>query len=243
MRADPVAAATAFVDGRFPTAKVAILGGSSTTRRRTEFSDLDVVVVDGSLPVPYRETTRAEGWLVEAFVHNDVSLAHYWRLDVDSRRPALIRMCADGRVIRGADGPGADVQRAARLILEAGPPPLPDDQRAYRRYTLTDLLDDFLGCDDGVEQPFIVNSLVTAAAELALLSANAWLGSGKWLARELAEAHPELAARFPSAVSAALWTDEKRPLRQLVDDILQLAGGRLAEGYRSQGTLPDEAGS
>jgi hypothetical protein len=32
MRADPLAAATAFVDGRFPTAEVAILGGSSKSR-------------------------------------------------------------------------------------------------------------------------------------------------------------------------------------------------------------------
>ena len=232
---DPVHAAIEFVNRRLPAATVAILGGSSTTEQRTAYSDLDVVIVDNTQPMPYRQTVRRGDWLIEAFVHNESSLAHYWRLDVESRRPALIRMCADGRIVRGAGGPAEQIQRNARELLRNGPIRCSTEQLDYRRYLLTDLLDDLRGCREPFERLFIANAVLVQAAELALLATNAWLGSGKWLARELHQSLPTVAASF-APISAAP-TDEAL-LELLVERVLGLAGGPLQDGYWSQGELP-----
>jgi len=233
---DPVSAALNNVNAVFPSAPVAFLGGSSTTRQRTVYSDLDIVIVESGQQMPCRQTTQAGDWLVEAFFHNDASLAHYWRLDVEARRPALIRMCADGRILRGEGGPADSIQQRARELLDSGPLPCTAEQLDYRRYILTDLRDDLRGSTNSTERLFITNALIVQAAELAQLTVNAWLGNGKWLARELHEAAPELAESF-----ATIGTSPTDPelLETLLTLVLDLAGGPLQDGYRSQGELPD----
>ena len=74
-RTDPLVAAQRAIDSMFPSAAAAFLGGSVLTARRTDYSDLDLVVVVDQLSAPYRETLRTEGWLVELFVHTEDTLA------------------------------------------------------------------------------------------------------------------------------------------------------------------------
>ena len=71
---DPVSAARAFVAERHPDADAAILGGSTAQERSTPTSDLDIVVLYRDGAENYAETTRYEGWIVEAFVHTPASL-------------------------------------------------------------------------------------------------------------------------------------------------------------------------
>lgn len=233
VRSNPVATSAEYVDEFFPHAEAVILAGSSITTHCTDYSDLDLVIVDNTLRSPYRHTVRIFDWLAELFVHNDASLSHFWRRDVQSRRPILIRMCATGQPLRGAPGPAEAIQREAALILEAGPQ-VPAEELDYRRYILTALRDDYLGCHDPYESTFIANALLTTASELALLTRNAWLGDGKWLARELATVHPELAER---ATTAAAPTGSG--LQAFVEQILELAGGPLQEGYLAHAQLPN----
>jgi len=66
---DPVADARALVSERFPTALAAFLGGGVLSDRRTPTSDLDIVVIVGVLPAPYRESMTWRNWPAELFVH------------------------------------------------------------------------------------------------------------------------------------------------------------------------------
>jgi len=68
-------------------------------------------------------------------------------------------------------------------------------------------------------------------AELALLIRGNWLGSGKWLLRELRAAEPALAEELIEA------RDDPARLASLADGVLARAGGRLWAGYHQIGKL------
>lgn len=114
-------------------------------------------------------------------------------------------------------------------MLDQGPPPLEQADLDRRRYGLCDLLDDLAGSTDPGETAVIGWCVLTATAELALLLDRRWLGSGKWLLRELRAAEPALAGELIAA------RDDPAALARLADVVLARAGGRLWAGYREAG--------
>jgi hypothetical protein len=232
---EPVPAATDFVAAHFPDALVALLGGSVLTPERTPTSDLDLVVLLDGPPAPFRETFRHDGWVVEAFVQTRESLAYFSDRDVERRVPSLLRMCADSTVLVDRAGLAESIQAEARRRLSAGPPPLDPARRDQLRYTLTDQLDDLAGCRADDELPHIAALLLTGAAELALAAGGAWAGTGKGLQRSLVRHDPGLAQGLVDAHRQAVDGGARGPLREVVLEVLDRAGGKLLEGYRVAG--------
>ena len=242
-RPDPREAARRLVAGRFPDAVQAWLAGSVVQGGATATSDLDVTVVlpEGAGGAPYRHSVRHEGWPVELFVHTAASARHYVARDVERGRPTMARLVAAGVPLLPGDG-GADLRAECARVLAAGPGPLPTADLDARRYALTDLLDDLRG--GGPERLAAAVSVAAwhAAAELLLLAAGRWSGTGKWLVREL-EAYdaaagsawtPRLHAGLVAAVGG-----ERGPLAAVVAEALDEVGGPLWEGYRVGGEAPD----
>ncbi len=225
---DPVADARDLVTERFPDAQAAFLGGGVLSSRRTSTSDLDIVVVRSGPSAPYRESLRWRGWPVELFVHDEQTIVSWFARDAAKRRPTLARMCAEGAILR-AGGRADWVREQALVVLAAGPPPLDQADLNYRRYSLSDLLDDLAGSADPGETMVIGWNVLTDTAELALLLAGRWLGGGKWLLRELRA----LDASLADALLAA--REDPAALARLAGDVLAQAGGRLWEGYRAAG--------
>jgi hypothetical protein len=223
---DPVTDARTLVSERFPTALAAFLGGGVLSDRRTPTSDLDIVVIVGDLPAPYRESMTWRNWPVELFVHRPDTIGAWFAKDVARRRPTLARMCTDGVVLTDADGTAAAVRNQARTVLAAGPPPLGPAELDRRRYGLCDLLDDLAGTGDEGERAIICACVLRDTAELALVTAGRWLGTGKWLLRELRAADPQLADQLIAA------RDDPARLAAMADGVLAVAGGRLWDGYR-----------
>jgi|HubBroStandDraft_6_1064221.scaffolds.fasta_scaffold543023_2 hypothetical protein len=226
---DPIADAGALVAERFPGALAAFLGGGVLSARRTATSDLDVVVVIGGPPAPFRESLRWRGWPVELFVHDQASIGYYFALDAAHRKPTLARMVADGAPVAGRENVQAAITDLARSVLAAGPPEPTTAELDWRRYGLTDLLDDLAGSTDPGETAVICWTVWRQTAELALLLAGCWLGGGKWLLRELRAADPELAAELVAA------SGDRARLTTVADLVLGRAGGRLWAGYRAEG--------
>lgn len=226
---DPLADARALVAGRFPAALAAFLGNGVLSERRTATSDLDIVVLLAGPPAPYRESLRWRGWPVELFVHDRASAETYFSAEAAKRKPTLARMIAAGTQLAGSGATGAQVRELARSVLAAGPPEPAEAELERRRYGLTDLLDDLAGSTDAGETAVICWTIWTHAAELALLLDGSWLGSGKWLLRELRAADPALAAELVGAMG-----DPAR-LTAATDKVLARAGGRLWAGYRVTG--------
>jgi hypothetical protein len=229
---EPFAVARDLVMERFPHARASFLAGSALTPRRTATSDLDVVVV---VPVtrPYRETVRHLGRLVELFVHTRDSLDDFWAAETAQRRSPLLRMCAEGLALSPGDD-AEEIQHAAALRWRQGPRPLTAAETERRRYMLTDLLDDLATMSDPLERPYVAAAVLQSATELALLLGDHWLGTGKWLSRELADAEPALLTRLVQAHADAV-AGRGTSLITVSEEILGRAGGRLADGYH-QGT-------
>jgi predicted nucleotidyltransferase len=237
-RLEPVDVAQHVVATRFPNATAAFLAGSVLTSRRTETSDLDIVVVLPGPPAPFRETLRVHDWVVELFVQTPTSMEYYWNSEAEGWRSILLRMCADGHVLVNEGGAATDIQAEARKRLDVGPPPVPSEKLLWLRYSITDLLDDLRGATDSAELVFIASALLNATGELLLLSNNRWLGAGKSLARYLADLDPDLLDRLVGAQRALLANGNKDPLDRAVTEVLNRAGGPLTEGYRVAGVDP-----
>lgn len=226
---DPVADARALVAERFGEALAAFLGDGILSSRRTATSDLDIVIVLAGPSAPYRESLRWRGWPAETFVHDAASLEHFFAADVARRQPNLARMIAAGVVLAGSPNNVDKFRERASALLAAGPPALTDTELASCRYGLTDLLDDLAGSADPGETAVIGWNVWTATARLALMLERHWLGSGKWLLRELRAADPGLADDLVAAVG-----DPAR-LSGVARRVLDRAGGPLWTGYRLAG--------
>lgn len=229
---EPLESARRIVASRLPAALGALLAGSALTSRRTDTSDLDIVVFVSKEGEAFRETLHEQGWLCELFVSTPSSFDYFVTQEIAVRRSPLLQMCAEGVEIFSFDGTVERYQIEARRLLAAGPPPLSDDERDQRRYRLSDLLDDFSGSAEGSELTFITGSLIIEATELALCDDRQWLGTGKWLARRLEEHNSILLARLNDAVTSLFASGDRSPLRSVVLDILERAGGPLSAGYR-----------
>jgi hypothetical protein len=222
---DPVEDARALVSDRFPAALAAFLAPGVLSSRRTATSDLDIVVVLPGPPAPYRESLQWRGWPAETFVHDADSLEFFFAKDTARRRPSLARMCAYGVVL--ADAGLADrVRERAHAVLAAGPPAATRAELEERRYGLTDLVDDLAGSTDPGETAVVGWNVWVATAELALIHAGTWLGSGKWLLRELRAADADLADRLVAAIG------DRSELTDLANEVLGRVGGRFWAGYR-----------
>ena len=90
---------------------------------------------------------------------------------------------------------------------------------------LTDLIDDLAHAVDAGERIVIATALWTETARAALAFAGRWIGTGKWLLRELRELDPRLATEWLTA------RDSPAPFAERV---LGRAGGPLFDGYRAQ---------
>ena len=252
--------ARALVELWFPEARAAWLGGSVVLGSATPGSDLDVTVLLGGPPAPYRDSRRFRGWPVELFVHTDTSLGHYLRQDVRAGRPTMPRLVGRSVLLRDTDGSGAHWQATARALLAEGPARLSVDDLATLRYAVTDLLDDVTHAHDAHERLVSATLLADESARLLLRGSGHWWGRGKWVARELADLDRlqgdgadeagagagrradgtegnGWAARHEQALVTAAAGDVSL-LLAFADEVLARHGGPLFEGHRLAGTDP-----
>ena len=207
------------------------------TGRRTAASDLDIVVILHGAPAPYRASFQHDDWPVELFVHTEATWHAYVEREVRKRRSPLLWMCADGLLLFDTDGVGARLAAEAKRLAAAGPPTVPTEEIDDRRYAITDLLDDLSGSTDQGERLFIATELARRTGELALAIGGSWNGGGKWLARRLESTAPGLGMRLHHALRQAL-EGRDDSLVGVVDEVLEQAGGRLWNGYKSGGGTP-----
>ncbi|GAA4874302.1 nucleotidyltransferase domain-containing protein [Kitasatospora terrestris] len=229
---EAVDAAQALVRERFPEAVAAFLGGSLARGEGTDTSDLDVVVIRPAPAEVYRETLVWRGRPAEVFVHTPESVRTMFAWDRANGVPTMASLCADSLVLRSVGGAAEQVASWARDTLRAGPRPLSADALALRRYTVTDLRDDLLDCRDADERLAVAALLHVAAGELLLAAVGAWSGKGKWLARRLRAAAPDLGGRLLADYRALAAGGPAEPLGATVTAVLDLAGGPLLAGDR-----------
>ena len=235
MRPEPIAAATAFVTERFPTAIQSWLAGSTVTGTATATSDLDITVLMPESGTAHRESLMFQHWPVEVFLHTEASVRRFVAADALRRRPTLARLVATGTPLLPGSG-GASIRDECAAHLEAGPRARSKSELDTQRYMLTDLIDDLRGTgESGPIRDAICVEVWRSTAEFVLAARRWWTGSGKWLMRELEslDAHhqSDYARRLHLALAHAIDGDD-RLLLQVAEDALNQHGERFWSGYR-----------
>jgi hypothetical protein len=98
----PLQAAQQLLSRYFPDCEGAILAGSVVRGEATATSDLDMVIFQSSLASAYRESLVEYTWPMELFVHSFTSYKDYFQSDIQRARPSLVRMVAEGIIVRDA---------------------------------------------------------------------------------------------------------------------------------------------
>ncbi|WP_152984805.1 nucleotidyltransferase domain-containing protein [Siminovitchia farraginis] len=230
MRLSPKGAALKFVNRYFPKCQAAVLAGSVVRGEETETSDLDVVIFDKNFSSSYRESFIEYGWAIEAFVHNLTSYQVFFHSDRDRAMPSLPKMVSEGIVIKD-EGIIATIKNEANVLLAHGPEKWSEEIIRIKRYFLTDILEDYIGCLKREEGIFIANRLAELVSEFVLRTNQHWVGTSKWTVRALKNYDIHFAELFVDAFDTYYKTGDKNKVICLVNHILEPFGGQLFEGF------------
>ncbi|SOC42647.1 nucleotidyltransferase domain-containing protein [Ureibacillus acetophenoni] len=226
----PIEAGYQFLNKYFPSCQGALLAGSVVRGVATDTSDLDIVIFDNSVPSSYRESLIDFGWPIEVFVHNLTSYKQFFDHDVQRARPSLPRMVAEGIILKD-DGIVDCIKKEAIKILEEGPEEWSKETIKVKRYFITDVLDDFIGCTKREEEIFIANTLAELVSEFVLRTNRQWIGTSKWIVRSLKQYDEQFAKQYVDTFELFYKFSAKKQVIQLVDEVLQPYGGRLFHGF------------
>ena len=239
-RVSPVEAASEIFSARYAGARVLFLAGSVMRGEATPASDLDIVVVYERLPGAYREAFTHAGWPVEAFVHDEESIRHFFERDRLRGLPALMRMVMEGTEVPGASDFSAGLKRLAEEIHEAGPARFGDDEMLLRRYRLTDWADDMRFPRSDEELLATGAALYQDAADFYFRARGLWSSHSKTIPRRLCETDADFAARFIAAFDALFTEKRPEPAISLVEELLEPFGGLLFDGFRKEALRGDK---
>jgi hypothetical protein len=224
-------AAMEFVVTYFPGCLAAMLIGSVARGEARANSDLDIIIVTAEDIGPYRKSYREFGWFIEAFVggkgHTEEKIKHFRGRGI----PSFLSSYAEGVILKDAHNFAQDLQEKAIAILEKGPDELTRQEIDTYRYVITDWLDDFADSKSYEESLFIAYELAAKAGEFLLAYNRNWIGERKWLYRALQKLDQDLANYLIEELKIFYQSGSKVGLAGVVVRILDLAGGKLYEGY------------
>jgi len=219
-----------FIAATYPRAEIAIIAGSTSRGERTTTSDIDLLLIGDSLFDDGSQTSAAathefEGEIFEVFAYRPEGFDEWAHRGIRQHRPVIVHMLVEGSPIRTVDTLDA-LREHWDAILSAGPSMDPAES-AFRRYVITDLLDDLRDGTDALEQRVVSALLFERVAELILLSEGRWIATGKWLPRRLRALSRERA----DVLSAPLLAGDPVAFAERVEAELQRLGGRVQAGF------------
>lgn len=230
MRIEPNEAARQLILRDYPDCLLAVLGGSASRGEHNEHSDLDILVVEDTIQDLSRKTVGAYGWVVELFFLNTLEYREQFDVGVIAGNPTLQRIIAEGNVIRSSSI-GDMIREEAKNDLDVGPLPLTSYDLDANRYVITEFMMDLEGSDKVVEQWFIAQKMIILLCEFMLRANRQWIGEGKTLFRLLSLYDNQLAADLEKSMKLFYLHDDKVPLLDLTEKILEPFGGPYLIGY------------
>lgn len=227
-------AAIQFTNRQFPDASIIILAGSVASGHITKHSDLDLLIVDDTQDGPFHACYVESGWPIEVFVITHKTYKKMFRVNYVAGLGTLQRMCAEGKLLKDA-GSGVKLQAEARKLLDKGPPQWSLDEMNFKRYEITECLEDLADTWKSGEELFVAGKLAQLIHEFVLRVNGKWVGDGKWMVRALHRYNPQFCERYVSTFQRFYQTGQREELIHLADEILEPYGGRLFAGFRLEG--------
>ena len=223
------------LETRYKGADAIFVAGSVVRGEATTYSDLDLVVIYPKIPVAFRESFSHLDWPVEAFIHDPYTLEFFFRhIDHQIGRATLAEMVLEGHVVPGGTELTERLKQLASATLQAGPPALPSEEIADRRYQISELIDD-------IREPKTRGELIASAtvifndlADYYVRMRRGWTGSGKGVLKRMKRIDPAFARRFSEAFEDLFATGQTGRVIDLAAEVLAPEGGFLFEGYRRE---------
>lgn len=218
-----------FTAEHFPKASTVVIGGSTARGERTRTSDIDLLLIgedllpDGQISAAL--TLEFEGEIFEVFAYTPEGFDSWARRSIAQHRPVIVHMLVEGTPVRA--GTELDALRSHWGEHLAAGPAVDDHELEFRRYVITDVLDDLRDATDPLERQVLAATLFDRTAELMLLSAGAWLGTGKYLPRRLRE----LPVARVDAIALPYLHGDLDALADAVEEELVTVGGRVQAGF------------
>jgi predicted nucleotidyltransferase len=229
---EALAIAEAVVASRYQGAAFAFAAGSIMRGEGTHLSDIDLVVIYDRLEAARRESFVVEGVPIEAFVHDEETLAWFVKADVSRGRPSILNMIAEGAIIGRETNRAEKIRRDMARRLSEGPPCMEPAQRDTLRYAITDAIDDLRGERGSSEVMAIGAMLHPQLVELALRGRGRWNGTGKWAPRLLAAVDGRSGRQVRSCFRALFVSGTCEPVIALAEQEMEPHGGPLFDGDR-----------
>lgn len=219
-----------FIDATYPRASIVVVAGSTARGERTRTSDVDLLLLGEELFDEKSQTSEAathefDGEIIEVFAYTPEGFREWAERGIAQHRPVILHMLVEGTVVRD-DGSSPSVRARWGAILDAGPS-LDEKESAFRRYVITDVLDDLRDATDPLEQHMLASVQFERIAELMLLTEGRWIATGKWLPRRLRA----LSAERAGALGAPLIAGDLSSFAERVEHELDRAGGRVQAGF------------
>ncbi|MCM3587340.1 nucleotidyltransferase domain-containing protein [Mesobacillus maritimus] len=220
-----------FIASHYPESDSVWVGGSAVSGNLTTESDIDLVIIDET-ETPRLECFHFLGWKIEAFIFTALSLEFEFQTARYVGMPTIIKMCAEGLLIKDKHGNGEEVQREAKKLYEQGPQLWDEDRINEARYQITDYLSDFRSSEDFEESLFILNKLINTLTELILRANGHWVGEGKWKVRSLKSYDKEMCDKLFKYTKTYMNTNDKTELISFIQNTLENYSGELFVGYK-----------
>lgn len=220
-----------FIAATYPRATIALIAGSTARGERTTTSDVDLLLIgeslfDGSEQTSEAATHAFEGEIFEVFAYTPTGFTEWAERGVAQHRPVIVHMLLEGIPVREGDGLDG-LRRHWGSVLDRGPS-LSDEESAFRRYVITDVLDDLRDVTDPLERRVLASVVFEKVAELMLLNERRWIGSGKWLPRRLRALSRERSAKLSGP---PLLAEDYATFIDRVEAELTRAGGPVQAGF------------
>lgn len=222
-RQQVVERARRFVAQRFPDASLVLLCGSWARGDAHEDSDLDLFIVDATVPDLLFEGLRFEEMIIEVCALAPQRVEPFFTGSAQHRSAPVPRQVLDGLVVHGEPRYAAQIKNCAQRILAAGPQALDEPELLELRWRLTALLNDLAHVPTD-EVPALAAQCHTQLALAAIDRERGWRGERKTLRRALAEVAPDLVARLDEGLVTACGGDRQQ-LLTIGRELLAKLGG------------------
>lgn len=212
-----------FVAQHFPAASLGMLCGSWAHGNAHEDSDLDLFIVDATIPDLLFAGLSFEEMIIEVCALAPQRVESFFTNSAQYRSAPVPRQVLAGLVVHGELSYAAQIKNSAQRILAAGPQALTEAELLDLRWRLTALLNDLAHV--AIEEvPAVAAQCHTQLALAVIDRERGWRGERKTLRSALAEVAPALVARLDEGLVAACHGD-RQPLLTIGRQILATLGG------------------
>lgn len=218
------------VNARYEQVLFSFFYGSMAIGKERSNSDVDLIVLQRYLAVPYREKFRTDGCLFDVFLFDPESLHGALQASRRSGNFAVAAGIVNAITIPAPTTTSAFLSAVASQVCNEGFS-LPAIAVLKQRQHITSLLDDLLDCNDRAERYALSVDLYKTLMESALTKRRIGLLPHKLAARTLRRIDACLAERINDALAES-FVDSPQALVTLALEMLGEIGGALREGFR-----------